>query len=278
MQVFLQKRGGMKLVKYPSFTLSRIADIFINRRFDTPQKIDKDIKIFVFQHFNVELPECFENRTVYIPILGGGKADDMLCDVSQPSIAEYNRYLNEMTQIYWVAKHYRQLGNPDYVGFAHYRRCLDWSPDLLAPGVLYASLTVTRYPIYRFFSMCHGDSWLKLFMVEFKRTFAGQGYDDIEMFWRSHCGYIANNFITDRESFYRYFLFAEKCLGICIKFLQNNIDEFQTMTNGRWRQFGFIMEQMTSYWIWHEKRQGRIKVITSRLKCYNINNGTTSVR
>lgn len=267
----------MKLVKHRPFTLSRIVDMFINRRFEPPQKVDKNIKIFVFQHFKVELPKCFENRSIYVPVLGGSGVDDMLCDVSAPSIAEYNRYLNEMTQIYWVGMHYQQLGNPDYVGFAHYRRCLDWNPDLLKPGVLYASLIVTRYSNRRFFVMCHGEYWLNLFMEAFRETFAGQGYDDIEKFWRSHGLYVANNFITDSESFKRYFLFIGKCLEICIGFLRDNMDRFQIMTNGQCRQFGFIMERMTSYWIWHEKRHGRIKVITSRLKCYDINNGMTPV-
>ena len=59
--------------------------------------------------------------------------------------------------------------------------------------------------------------------------------------------------------------------------LRNNIIEFESMKKSDRRQFSFIMERMTSYWIWHEKRHGRINVITSRLRCYDIDNGMTSV-
>ena len=268
----------MKLVKYHPFTLSRVADIFLNRKFDLPEQIDKDIKIFVFQHFKVDLPECFKNRSVYIPILGGKDDADLLSDVSDPSISKYNKYLNEMTQIYWVSKHYQQLGNPEYVGFAHYRRCLDWNPKLLSPGVVIASVTVTYHSIRRFFVSCHGERWLNLYMDEFKRVFSDGEYADIENFWESHVGYMSNNFITDRETFQRYFSFAEKCLDICIRLLNENMMHFCQMTPNGLRQFGFIMERMTSYWIWHEKRRGKIKVISARLKCYQINNGITAVR
>jgi hypothetical protein len=202
----------------------------------------------------------------------------VLSDVAQPSISEYNVFLNEMTQIYWVGKHYQQLGNPSYVGFAHYRRCLDWDLKLLSPGVLIANMIATRYSNRRFFVVYHGKDWLNIFMMEFKKVFVGQEYDDIEKFWQSHCLYVANNFITDKESFLRYFHFIEKCLEICIRLLLDNMEQFQSMDKGQRRQFGYIMERMTSYWIWHEKRCGRIKVITTRLKCYDIDNGSTPVR
>lgn len=92
-------------------------------------------------------------------------------------------------------------------------------------------------------------------MMEFKKVFVGQEYDDIEKFWQSHCLYVANNFITDKESFLRYFHFIEKCLEICIRLLRGNMAQFQSMDKGQRRQFGYIMERMTSYWIWHEKMQ-----------------------
>lgn len=268
----------MKLIRHSLFTLSGWVDMFMNRRYKAPENIDKDIKIFVFQHFKVDLPTCFDNRAVYIPIQGGGDDIGALSDVSQPSISEYNLFLNEMTQIYWIGKHYQQLGDPAYVGFAHYRRCLDWNLESLSPGILFASVIVTRYSVHRFFIAYHGDHWLNKFMIEFKKVFTEPEYDDIEKFWKSHCLYVANNFITDRDSFSRYFLFIEKCLEICIRFLRGNIEQFRSMDKGQRRQFGYIMERMTGYWIWHEKRCGRIKVITTRLKCYDIDNGLTSVR
>ena len=56
---------------------------------------------------------------------GGFKQDGIqFTDNTGVSISQYNPYLNEMTVLYWIAKNYSSLGNPDYVGLAHYRRRL----------------------------------------------------------------------------------------------------------------------------------------------------------
>lgn len=46
----------------------------------------------------------------------------MIGDDSGENISNLNRYLNEMTAIYWAWKNYEKIGNPDYFGFMHYRR------------------------------------------------------------------------------------------------------------------------------------------------------------
>ena len=61
----------MKLVNYPVFSIANIVDRLFNRRFPIQSNVDKDIKIFVFQHFDTQLPECFADRTIYIPIDAG---------------------------------------------------------------------------------------------------------------------------------------------------------------------------------------------------------------
>ena len=47
--------------------------------------------------------------------------DNMIGDDTGDNISHLNRYFNEMTGIYWAWKNYDQLGNPDYIGFMHYR-------------------------------------------------------------------------------------------------------------------------------------------------------------
>ena len=183
-----------------------------------------------------------------------------------------------MTAIYWVGKHYYDVGNPDFIGFAHYRRCLDWRADLLKPGIVFASIFVSRATNRNFLSDCHGDKWLNLFLDFFSHEFRSDDYSDISDFWDSHAMYIANIFITDRETFMRYFYFVERCIGICKYLLVEHKTEFSIMSTSMKRQFSFIMERMTADWIWHEKKNRRITVINSRLRCYNINNNLTSVR
>lgn len=45
-----------------------------------------------------------------------------LGDDSGENISRKNRRYNELTVIYWAWKNFQKLGNPDYIGFMHYRR------------------------------------------------------------------------------------------------------------------------------------------------------------
>lgn len=49
-------------------------------------------------------------------------------DNTGENISKYNRYLNEMTVIYWMWKNYDKLGNPDYIGFMQYGKHLIFNP------------------------------------------------------------------------------------------------------------------------------------------------------
>lgn len=49
-------------------------------------------------------------------------ADHLIGDNTGDNISFKNRSYNEMTAIYWAWKNLDQLGNPEYIGFMHYRR------------------------------------------------------------------------------------------------------------------------------------------------------------
>lgn len=53
--------------------------------------------------------------------------DNMIGDDTGDNISEKNRHYNEMTGIYWAWKNYDKLGNPDYIGFCHYRRLFSFN-------------------------------------------------------------------------------------------------------------------------------------------------------
>lgn len=55
--------------------------------------------------------------------------DNMIGDDTGDNISHLNRRLNELTAIYWAWKNYDKLGNPDYIGFMHYRRHLNFNID-----------------------------------------------------------------------------------------------------------------------------------------------------
>ena len=48
--------------------------------------------------------------------------DNMIGDDTGDNISDQNREFCELTGIYWAWKNYDKLGNPDYIGFMHYRR------------------------------------------------------------------------------------------------------------------------------------------------------------
>ncbi|HEC1752082.1 TPA: DUF4422 domain-containing protein, partial [Campylobacter lari] len=48
--------------------------------------------------------------------------ENMLGDDFGDNISNLNRYFCELTGIYWAWKNYNVIGDPDYIGFMHYRR------------------------------------------------------------------------------------------------------------------------------------------------------------
>lgn len=51
--------------------------------------------------------------------------DNMIGDDTGDNISYKNREYCELTAIYWAWKNYEKLGNPEYIGFMHYRRLLN---------------------------------------------------------------------------------------------------------------------------------------------------------
>ena len=83
-------------------------------------------KILVLYHKNAPV---VKNDT-FVPIrIGAALAEqeedwckDMLSDMTGDNISALNHTYNELTAIYWAWKNFDQLGNPDHIGIAHYRR------------------------------------------------------------------------------------------------------------------------------------------------------------
>lgn len=48
--------------------------------------------------------------------------DGMLCDNTGDNISAANDRYCELSAQYWVGTHLSELGNPNYIGFMHYRR------------------------------------------------------------------------------------------------------------------------------------------------------------
>lgn len=58
----------------------------------------------------------------------------MIGDDTGDNISAQNPKYNELSAQYWVWKHYQEIGNPDYVGFMHYRRHFVFNPNFPLQG------------------------------------------------------------------------------------------------------------------------------------------------
>lgn len=231
------------------------------------------VNVFVLLHAPVELPLCYADRTVYRPIQCGravnGPIAGVIGDDTGDNISSVNTCYNEMTAIYWVAKHYEEIGNPEYVGFDHYRRFLNWRQEWLMPGNVVARRWFSWRSLRGQYACCHNVADLDRYSERFK-TEMGREYADYEVYWKTHFFYICNMFIMHRDDFARYSEFILKCIDI-LQGLERE-QPFVADNAHQARIPSFILETMTSYWIWHEKRAGRIKVIPSKITHFPIAN------
>lgn len=89
-------------------------------------------KIFVVCHDPEQIDERLF-RGVYVPVCVGARKDEFppyfLRDDEGENIADENSTFNEMTAIYRVFRNLDELGNPDVIGFVHYRRFFAFSND-----------------------------------------------------------------------------------------------------------------------------------------------------
>ena len=266
---------------HPVLSRHWAADLVFNRRFRPPADSGgKSIRIAVVTHGPATFPGVFRNSSIYFPIQAGRSVNPpisgIIGDDTAPSISELNPLLNEMTAIYWLGHHYAEIGNPDFIGFDHYRRFLDWDPKLLKPGVALLTKNAILHPAKQFLGESHGDAagYTDIFMDEFMREFSDETYDDIHDFWNTHLYFGCNCFITDRNTFLRYAEFISRCMSVCQNAITRDSDRLAALSPLGRRKYGFIMELVGGYWFWHEQRQGRLKTKGTRLRFYNISNPT----
>jgi len=203
---------------------------------------------------------------LYVPIQGGravnGEIKGVIGDDTGDNISALNVNLNEMTSMYWVRKHYEELGNPGFVGFAHYRRCLEWDAALLAPNVVFASAYLLPRPVLRYFKMTLGnvDDAFGHFLNSFSAAGRFPEYGDLDVYCAQRLTYCCNLLLTDRNTFFRYFSFIEDCIDLCRMLIDSGKVYVAGPRFEDRRKFGYVLEFMTGYWIWHEERAKRIAV------------------
>ncbi len=196
-----------------------------------------------------------EHKDVYFPILGGAARPDVFVsewvrghvhfDNSGDNISIHNKLLNEMTSIYWAWKHYREIGDPDYIGFNHYRRFfnLEDLADRDGYDIICAERIVHPNTVYGAYKIYHKIEDLNLaasvvkadnpdFWVDFHNCISGNTL------------FSCNMFLMKRELFFEYC----ETLFPLISRIAASVD-LKGRDNYQKRAVCFLAERLTSAWI-----------------------------
>ena len=231
------------------------------------------VRIFVVQHFDCLLPDVFANRSVYIPLMCGKSArpdGGMLADNTGVNISRYNPFLNEMTGIYWVAKNPECRKDADYVGFNHYRRALEWSPEQLSPRTIVAT-SVFFHRLIRARICFNLNPERRNFLLQSlidKTVELGAG--EFSTYLDSHTMYPYNMFVMSREAFDGYVEFVEPYIEWMIGLIDSNVTGIQSESPSEKRIFGYLLEHLTSFWIYRERKSRAMRIDTTFIRNYRV--------
>lgn len=152
--------------------------------------------------------------------------DNMIGDDTGDNISELNRNFCEMTGIYWAWKNYDKLGNPDYIGFMHYRSLFRFQRVKTSLDNIIQDFAIDKPHILDSLSDCDLITYNKVpntynqreLYDRLKESLAEKFQDDLGGFIQENCVRWKNMFIMEKEDFFSYcnfvfpilFLFFEK--------------------------------------------------------------------
>ncbi|KAB0575056.1 DUF4422 domain-containing protein, partial [Helicobacter pullorum NCTC 12824] len=201
--------------------------------------------------------------------------ENMIGDDTGDNISHLNRYFCELTGIYWAWKNYDKLGNPDYVGFMHYRRIFDFCGDsvklpisrefnipelnyiddhdknmylnntniinilLRYDGVIFRAQNVNPYLHYKhvgdFLKIADYDTCLKIVDEKFYK-YSGASKE----YNNGKVSYFCNMFVMSREDFFEYCSFVFGVLFESQKLI--DISKYNSIEQ---RVFGYLGEWLS---------------------------------
>ena len=223
-----------------------------------------NIKIGVCFHKEYEINDYIKNKEIYIPIFGGrelynGNSEfllNMQGDNTGDNISYLNEKINEITAIYWMGTHLKELEDPDYIGFFHYRRFLKYNINDLNENIILGNrfdlgrLNVINHiciydTSYEFFSF-----YINLYLL-----FNQNDKDLMIKFLNESYFYKCNMFIMHKKLFQKYFKFVKFNVELCkliLNFYQTDIFLIHP------RSLGYIFERMTAFFIYKMKNEGYV--------------------
>jgi len=167
------------------------------------------------------------------------------------SLSGHNKALNEMTSIWWARQSMEKIGNPDYVGFNHYRRFFDMDAvRRISDGAIYIAKQIRcPYPLewqYGYYHVSQDLATCTAVLSELCRN-----GDSFARYMRTHTDNFApmNMFVMRRDFFEEWCDFA---FPVLLE-LERRID-VSDRDNYQKRAVCFLCERMFGWWCW-EKSQ-----------------------
>ncbi len=198
--------------------------------------------------------------------------DNMIGDDTGDNISKLNRKYAEMTAIYWAWKNYEKLGNPDYIGFMHYRRLflLDkyhksrkHSNDILSycklnPEHIIEIVNEYNLIMQKKFSFSRYKDRNRISFESYQNIIklAPNNYPELFKKYKSfkvdYSLYGQNMFIMRKEDFFNYCNVIFEILDFYDK---NNTNRFP-------RDVGHMAEYLTSFYLDYLKEQNHINALS----------------
>lgn len=202
------------------------------------------------------------SRPPFVLVGGGGFRSEFvrLSDDTGDSVWQYNRYLNEATVLYWVANNYRPL--PDFVGTAMYRHRLELSDG--EPGTILCCGKDFGHSIRSQYRAHHAG--LEELLDEMQKQMPADYGDFVEYIDKSTVLYHGNMFIMPRADFVEYAGFLNRCVNMAVRL----VDRLGVADSGDPRTCGYMIERLTSFWVWRRARDGRAALKSIRMLHYDL--------
>ena len=183
-----------------------------------------DLTTFVFHSFPAKIHFRGDGiRNVFLGNSGDRSSNpeffsgmDFFEEDDPTEVTPYNDLLNESTGIRWLGKNLKKVGNPEYVGTAHYRRFLDVDETKLDPDRIFCRVEKQPFNIFRTYSFYHVGDDLRTFNSLFSRSHREYARD-LNDFMNGNEYAARNMFAMSREMFLEYASFQKSCLDILLK-------------------------------------------------------------
>lgn len=183
-------------------------------------------KIVCCYHRNspmIFLPTVEKYPDIFVPILGGsvhGVPDhlffqNMQHDDCGDNISYLNPQISEHSCIYWMYKHYQELGNPDMIGLCHYRRFFDLDYNNLDPKMLYLKRGKNNHSEWPR-SVLHSFIGIPCTQLIIDSIIYDQPdfKDDIDMVLDDYDFFDKDMFIVPRHVFFGYMRYMMRCYRV----------------------------------------------------------------